>query len=104
MPFASSLRRFDNSPPFSVSCSFPPSQAADRTEELLQAHKEGLLKVAERLLSKEKISKDDMIDLLGERPWKERRSYRDLAYEDEKKVHEIEEKEKEEEQKKEASA
>ena len=37
-----------------------------------------------------------MIELLGERKWKERRTYAELAYEDEKKVHEIEEKERKE--------
>ena len=36
-----------------------------------------------------------MIEILGERKWKERRTYQELAYEDEKKVHEIEKKEKE---------
>lgn len=43
-------------------------------------HKEGLLTVAERLLAKEKIDKDDMIELLGVRQWKERRTFHELSY------------------------
>jgi len=54
------------------------------------------VKIAERLLEKEKIGKDDMIELLGERLWKERRTYKDLAYEDEKEVKKLEAKERQE--------
>jgi len=56
------------------------SDAHDRTRELLRKHQEGLIKVAERLLAKEKLSKDDMIELLGERQWKELRTYQELSY------------------------
>jgi len=37
--------------------------------------------VAQRLLQKEKINKDDMIELLGPRLWKELRTFKELSYE-----------------------
>eukprot|EP01123_Difflugia_compressa_P006961 TRINITY_DN19396_c0_g1_i1.p1 TRINITY_DN19396_c0_g1~~TRINITY_DN19396_c0_g1_i1.p1 ORF type:complete len:347 (-),score=67.52 TRINITY_DN19396_c0_g1_i1:125-1135(-) len=54
--------------------------AEETTRSLLDRHKEGLAKVAQRLLEKEKIGKEDMIELLGPRPWKELRSFSDLSY------------------------
>jgi AFG3 family protein len=48
------------------------------TRNLLTEHKDGLIKVAERLIQCEKISKDDLIELLGPRPWKELRTFGDL--------------------------
>jgi len=54
--------------------------AEERTRELLLLNKEGLLKVAEKLLEKEKLNKDDMIELLGPRPWKELRSFQELSH------------------------
>jgi AFG3 family protein len=54
--------------------------AEERTRVLLLANKEGLIKVAERLLEKEKLDKDDMIQLLGARPWKELRTYEELTH------------------------
>lgn len=56
------------------------TQAQEHTRALLQKHKDHLFSVAERLLQKEKIGKEDMIELLGERPWKELRSFDDLTY------------------------
>jgi len=56
------------------------NEAHDRTRVLLQSHREGHIKVAERLLSKEKLSKEDMVELLGERPWKELRTFQELSY------------------------
>jgi len=58
-------------------------KAEDVTRHLLQKHREGLLKVAKRLLEKEKIGKEDMIELLGPRPWKELRTFKELSYEKE---------------------
>jgi len=56
------------------------NEAHDRTRALLRTHREGHIKVAERLLSKEKLSKEDMVELLGERPWKELRTFQELSY------------------------
>jgi hypothetical protein len=55
-------------------------QAEERTRELLTQHKDDLVKVAEKLLEKEKLNKDDMIELLGERQWKELRTYQELSH------------------------
>lgn len=45
------------------------------TTELLVKHKEDVAKVAERLLKNEILSRDDMIELLGPRPFKEKSTY-----------------------------
>jgi len=55
-------------------------EAEERTRNLLIEHKSDLIKVSEKLLEKEKLNKDDMIELLGERPWKELRTYKDLSH------------------------
>jgi AFG3 family protein len=44
--------------------------AYTRTVELMKEHKEDLEKVAKLLLEKETITHDDMVDLIGERPFK----------------------------------
>ncbi|KAG8827489.1 AAA ATPase afg3 [Serendipita sp. 399] len=46
--------------------------AHTRTTELLSEHKEEVEKVAKLLLSKEVITREDMIELLGRRPFPER--------------------------------
>lgn len=51
------------------------SQAMDRTVKLLTKHKDDVTKVAERLLEKEVLSREDMIELLGPRPFKEQHTY-----------------------------
>ena len=43
-------------------------KATERVESLLEKHKEGLLKVAQLLLEKEKIDAEDMQRILGDRP------------------------------------
>lgn len=55
------------------------SGAHTRTKELLLLHKDKIEKVAQRLLEKEKIDKDDMVELLGDRPFKERTTYEDFV-------------------------
>ena len=50
-------------------------QAMDRTLKLLTDHKDDVIKVAERLLEKENLNRDDMIELLGPRPFKEQHTY-----------------------------
>ncbi|KAF7988721.1 hypothetical protein HCN44_001294 [Aphidius gifuensis] len=50
-------------------------RAYDRTRELLLKHKEDVVKVGERLLAKEILSRDDMIELLGPRPFPEKSTY-----------------------------
>merc|ERR1719411_1542600 len=42
------------------------TKAMERTLNLLREHKEDVIKVAERLLQKEVLSRDDMIELLGQ--------------------------------------
>jgi AFG3 family protein len=51
------------------------SKAMDRTLELLKEHRDDVIKVAERLLKKEVLNRDDMIDLLGARPFEEKHTY-----------------------------
>ena len=46
-----------------------------RTLELLAKHKDNVVKVAERLLEKEVLGRDDMIELLGPRPFAEKHTY-----------------------------
>jgi len=53
-------------------------KAEEYTRALLLEHKEDLIKVAEKLIEAEKINKDDMIALLGPRPWKELRTFNEL--------------------------
>ncbi|XP_031827908.1 AFG3 like matrix AAA peptidase subunit 2 [Nomia melanderi] len=50
-----------------------------RTQELLTEHKENVAKVAERLLKQEILSRDDMIELLGPRPFREKSTYEEFV-------------------------
>ena len=50
-----------------------------RTHDLLTEHKENVLKVAERLLKQEILSRDDMIELLGPRPFREKSTYEEFV-------------------------
>ncbi|XP_014661902.1 PREDICTED: AFG3-like protein 2 [Priapulus caudatus] len=54
-------------------------KAYDHTMTLLTAKKEHVEKVALRLLEKEVLNRDDMIDLLGPRPWKEKSTYEEFV-------------------------
>lgn len=49
------------------------------TTNLLVKHKEDVKKVAERLLKNEVLSRDDMIELLGPRPFKEKSTYEEFV-------------------------
>ncbi|XP_038070042.1 AFG3-like protein 2 [Patiria miniata] len=53
--------------------------AYDRTMDLLTKHKENVEKVALRLLDKEVLNKDDMVELLGNRPFAEKSTYEDFV-------------------------
>lgn len=53
--------------------------AHKRTTELLKEHKENVRKVAERLLKQEILSRDDMIELLGKRPFPEKSTYEEFV-------------------------
>lgn len=53
--------------------------AHKRTTELLQEHKDDVIKVAERLLKQEILSREDMIDLLGPRPFPEKSTYEEFV-------------------------
>ncbi|CAG7823745.1 unnamed protein product [Allacma fusca] len=55
------------------------SSAYDRTMQLLLEHKEDVRKVAERLLKHEILSRDDMIELLGKRPFPEKSTYEEFV-------------------------
>lgn len=53
--------------------------AHKRTTELLQLHIADVEKVAERLLKNEVLNRDDMIELLGPRPFKEKSTYEEFV-------------------------
>uniref|UniRef100_A0A4D5R9X8 AFG3-like protein 2 n=1 Tax=Scolopendra viridis TaxID=118503 RepID=A0A4D5R9X8_SCOVI len=53
--------------------------AYDRTMKLLTEHKDDVEKVAKRLLEKEILSREDMIELLGPRPFPEKSSYEEFV-------------------------
>ena len=55
------------------------SAAMDRTIKLLMEHKEDVSKLAEHLLEKEIVSRDDVIELLGPRPFAEKTSYEEFV-------------------------
>ncbi|XP_052870467.1 AFG3-like protein 2 [Anopheles cruzii] len=50
-----------------------------RTKELLTKHRPDVEKVAERLLKNEILSRDDMIELLGKRPFPEKSTYEEFV-------------------------
>ena len=47
----------------------------DRTLQLIRDHKDDVIRVAERLLKQEVLGRDDMIELLGPRPFAEKHTY-----------------------------
>lgn len=53
--------------------------AHKRTTELLMKHKADVEKVAERLLKNEILNRDDMIELLGKRPFAEKSTYEEFV-------------------------
>lgn len=55
------------------------SGAMKRTLELLHEHRDHVVKVAERLLEKEVLNRDDMIELLGPRPFAEKHTYEEFV-------------------------
>merc|ERR1711973_421665 len=55
------------------------SGAMKRTLALIRDHKADVERVALRLLDKEGLSKDDMVDLLGPRPFKEKSTYEEFV-------------------------
>jgi AFG3 family protein len=55
------------------------SGAMTRTLELLRKHKDDVARVAERLLEKEVLGRDDMIELLGPRPFAEKHTYEEFV-------------------------
>lgn len=54
-------------------------RAYDATLKLLTEHKDNVEKVAQRLLQKEVLSREDMIELLGKRPFKEKSTYQEFV-------------------------
>merc|ERR1719195_663719 len=50
-------------------------KAMDRTLALLTEHRDDVIKVAEKLLEKEILNRDDMVELLGPRPFEEKHTY-----------------------------
>lgn len=53
--------------------------AYDRTFDLITKHHEDVERVAKRLLEKEVLDRDDMIELLGKRPFKEKSTYEEFV-------------------------
>lgn len=55
------------------------NNAYERTFDLLTRHKKDVEKIALRLLEKEVLDREDMIDLLGRRPFKEKSTYEEFV-------------------------
>ncbi len=55
------------------------SKAMTRTLDLLTEHRDDVARVAERLLFKEILGRDDMIELLGKRPFAEKHTYEEFV-------------------------
>ncbi|KAK6729015.1 hypothetical protein RB195_006209 [Necator americanus] len=53
--------------------------ALARTRELLLSKREDIEKVAQRLLEKEILSREDMVELLGKRPFAEKHTYEEMV-------------------------
>jgi len=53
--------------------------AMEHTLKILTEHKDDIIKVAERLLEKEILSREDMIELLGPRPFAEKSTYEEFV-------------------------
>ncbi|RCN44563.1 peptidase family M41 [Ancylostoma caninum] len=53
--------------------------ALSRTRELLLSKREDIEKVAQRLLEKEILSREDMVELLGKRPFAEKHTYEEMV-------------------------
>ncbi|KAI8868103.1 hypothetical protein GQ42DRAFT_180221 [Ramicandelaber brevisporus] len=56
------------------------SMAYQRTKNLLEEKKWAVEKVAQLLLKKEVLNREDMVELLGKRPFKEKVQYEDFCY------------------------
>lgn len=54
------------------------SEALERTRKLIEQHRKELISVAEKLLEKEVLGRDDLIEILGPRPFKTKHAYDDL--------------------------
>ena len=54
------------------------SEALERTRKLIEKHRPQLILVAERLLDKEVLGRDEIIEILGPRPFKIKHAYDDL--------------------------
>lgn len=55
------------------------SKAYDHTMDLVNKHKADIEKVAQRLLKQEVLSREDMIDILGARPFQEKSTYEEFV-------------------------
>merc|ERR1712223_592631 len=51
------------------------NSAMDRTLQVIRDHREDVIRVAERLLKQEVLGRDDMVELLGPRPFAEKHTY-----------------------------
>ena len=47
----------------------------DRTLQIILDHKDDVTRIAERLLKQEVLGRDDMIEILGPRPFAEKHTY-----------------------------
>ena len=54
------------------------SDALNRTRKLIQDHEKQLISVAERLLEKEVLGRDELIEILGPRPFKSKHAYDEI--------------------------
>ncbi|VDK57786.1 unnamed protein product [Cylicostephanus goldi] len=53
--------------------------ALTRTRELLLSKREDIEKVAQRLLERENLAREDMVELLGKRPFAEKQTYEEMV-------------------------
>lgn len=53
--------------------------ALERTRNLLVEKRDQIEKVAMRLLEKEVLSREDMVDIVGKRPFAEKHSYEEMV-------------------------
>jgi AFG3 family protein len=54
-------------------------RAYQTTLQLIEKHRDDVFKVAERLLEQEVLQREDMIELLGERPFPEKSTYEEFV-------------------------
>ena len=55
------------------------ASAMARTLEIVREHRQDVIKVAERLLQRDILDREDMVELLGKRPFAEKHTYAEFV-------------------------